>query len=81
MRGRLEHINHALHLRYQLLHAYMLQFPKLTGALSEVSEAVITVEPPAKFARTAEELFGKEEWKYAIMEFKRAARLGTGRAD
>lgn len=80
-KGRLEHINHALHLRYQLLHAYMLQFPKLTGALSEVSEAVITVEPPAKFARTAEELFGKEEWKYAIMEFERAARLGTGRAD
>lgn len=74
-------LNRTLHLRYQLLHAYLLQFPKLAGALSEVSEKTITVEPPAKFARAAEELFGKEEWKDAILEFKRTARLGTGGAD
>ena len=81
VKGCLEQVNRGLHLRYQLLHAYMLQFPKLNGALSEVSEAVITVEPPAKFARTAEELFGKEEWKHAIMEFERLKRLRTGGAD
>lgn len=78
---RLNNINRALHLRYQLLHAYLLQFPKLSGALSEVSEAVITVEPPVKFARAAEELFGKEEYKHAIMEFTRLTRLRTGGAD
>lgn len=68
----------AFNLRYQLLHAYLLQFPKLTGALSEVSEKIITVEPPAKFAKTAEELFGKEEYKHAIMEFQRSSRFRTG---
>ena len=73
--------NRTLHLKYQLLHAYMLQFPSLSGALSEVSEQVITVEPPAKFAGAAEKLFGKEEWKNAIMEFTRITRLRTGGAD
>ena len=77
---RLKNLNKSLNLRYQLLHAYLLQFPKLTGALSEVSEKVITVEPPAKFARTAEELFGKEEYKHAIMEFQRSSRFRTGGA-
>jgi len=78
---KLNSINRALHLRYQLLHAYLLQFPKLTGALSEVSEKIITVEPPAKFARAAEELFGKEEYKHAIMEFTRSSRFRTGGTD
>lgn len=78
---RLENINRALHLKYQLLHAYLLQFPKLSGALAEVSEKVISVEPPAKFAKAAEELFGKEEYKHAIMEFERLTRLRTGGAD
>ena len=78
---RLNSINKALNLRYQLLHAYLLQFPKLTGVLSEVSEKIITVEPPAKFARAAEELFGKEEYKHAIMEFKRSSRFRTGGTD
>ena len=71
----------ASNLRYQLLHAYLLQFPKLTGALSEVSEKIITVDPPAKFARTAEELFGKEEYTHAIMEFQRSSRFRTGGTD
>ncbi len=69
------------HLRYQLLHAYLLQFPKLSGVLSEVSEQIITVDPPAKFLKTAEELFGKEEYSNAIMEFKGASRFRTGGAD
>ena len=77
----LEKRNRSLHLRYQLLHAYLLHFPKLEGALEEVSEKVITAEPPAKFARAAEELFGKEEWKHAIVEFERTAGLRTGGAD
>ena len=71
----------ASNLRYQLLHAYLLQFPKLTGALSEVSEKIITVDPPAKFARAAEELFGKEEYRHAIMEFKRSSRFRIGGTD
>jgi len=78
---RLNGINRALHLRYQLLHAYLLQFPKLTGALSEVSEKIITVDPSAKFAGAAEELFGKEEYRHAIMEFKRSSRFRTGGTD
>ena len=78
---RLESLNRALHLRYQLLHAYLLQFPKLSGVLSEVSEKIITVEPPVKFNKAAEELFGKEEYKHAIMEFKRSSRFRTGGTD
>ena len=78
---KLNSINRALHLRYQLLHAYLLQFPTLTGALSEVSEKIITVEPTAKFAKAAEELFGKEEYRHAIMEFKRSSRFCIGGTD
>lgn len=78
---RLNNLNRALHLRYQLLHAWLLEFPKLSGALSEVSEKRITVDPPTKFARVAEELFGKEEYKDAIMEFKGSARLRIGGTD
>lgn len=78
---RLSSINRALHLRYQLLHAYLLQFPKLNGALSEVSEKIITVDPPVKFAKAAEELFGKEEYRHAIMEFKRSSRFRIGGTD
>lgn len=74
-------VNGALHLRYQMLHAYLLQFPKLSGALSEVSEKIITVDPPAKFLKAAEELFGKEEYQHAIMEFKRSSRFRTGGTD
>ena len=80
-KGNAQEINRKLHLKYQLLHAYLLQFPMLTGALQKLSNQVISVEPPAKFAKAAEELFGKEEWKNAIMEFARSKRLGTGRAD
>ena len=78
---RLNNLNHALHLRHQLLHAYLLQFPKLSGALSEVSEQIIAVEPPVKFARAAEELFGKEEYSNAVMEFKRLTRFRPGGTD
>ena len=78
---RINNLNRTLQLRYQLLHAYLLQFPKLSGVLSEVSENIITVEPPAKFAKVAEELFGKEEYKHAIMEFKRSSRFRTGGTD
>ncbi len=78
---RLKNINRELRLRYQLLHAYLLQFPKLSGVLAEVSEKVITVKPPVKFTKAAEELFGKEEYRDAIMEFERVTRLRTGRTD
>lgn len=54
----LQEINRSFHLKYQLLHAYLLQFPRLEGALAELSERVITVEPAPRFLRTAEEIFG-----------------------
>lgn len=78
---RFYNINRNLHLHCHLLHAYLLQFPKLSGALLEVSEKVITVEPPARFVKAAEKLFGKEEWKNAIMEFERLTGLCTGGTD
>ncbi len=76
---KLQEVNRKLHLKYQLLHSYLIQFPIFLGELSNLSEQVITVEPSAKFMRTAEELFGKEESKNAIMEFERATRLNTRR--
>lgn len=78
---QLTSLNCHLHLRCHLLHAYLLQFPTLSGALSEVSDKIITVEPPARFVKAAEKLFGKEEWKNAIMEFERITGLRTGRTD
>ena len=80
-KGTTVEISRKLHLKYQLLHAYLLQFPVLTGTLQTLSKQVVAVEPPAKFSKVAEELFGKEEWKNAVMEFERAKRLSAGRAD
>lgn len=77
--SKLQGVNQKLHLKYQLLHSYLLQFPVLSDELSNLSEKVITVEPSAKFMRTVQELFGKEGWKNAIMEFERAARVSTRR--
>ena len=76
---KLQEVNQKLHLKYQLLHSYLIQFPVFLGELNNLSEQVITVEPSAKFMRTAEELFGKEEGKNAIMEFERATRVGIRR--
>ena len=75
--NKLQEINRKCHLKYQLLHSYLLQFPVFTNELSHLSEKIIAVEPSAKFMRTAEELFGKEECKNAIMEFERVTRFGT----
>lgn len=63
--------------KYQLLHAFLLRFPKAEGALSGLSEQTITTLPPRLFARTADRLFGKEKWEHAVMEFERVKRLGT----
>lgn len=68
-------------LKYQLLHAYMLQFPRLDGSMSKLSERVITTMPPKAFQRVADQIFGREKWKNAVMEFERIKRLGAGRAD
>ena len=76
--GNIRNINQKLKLKYQLLHAYLLAFPVLSGALEELSGKVITAEPPVKFERTADELFEKEEWRHAIMEFERITRLRAG---
>ena len=46
-------------LKHQLLHAYRLEFPKLTGALAEVSEKSFTAPLPARFARILENSSGR----------------------
>lgn len=78
---KLQEINRSFRLRYQLLHAYLLKFPKLEGTLEPLSEKVVTVEPAPKFMRTVEEMFGKEEYRNAIMEFERLTRFRAGGTD
>lgn len=63
--------------RYQMLHAFLLRFPKTEGALSGLSEQTITTPPPRLFAHTADRLFEKEKWEHAVMEFERVKRLGA----
>ncbi len=41
---------------YQLLHAYRLEFPKLEGALSALSERVLVAPLPTKFQKILEDL-------------------------
>lgn len=61
---KLQEINREHHLKYQLLHAYLLQFPKLSGTLAALSEQVITVNPAPKFLQTMQEIFGSTDvWK------------------
>ena len=76
--GNVRSMNQKLKLKYQLLHAYLLQFPETSGALEQLSQQVISIEPPIKFQRAADELFEKEEWRHAIMEFERIKRFRTG---
>ncbi|MDD5935079.1 MAG: RluA family pseudouridine synthase [Clostridiales bacterium] len=42
---------------YQLLHAYRLEFPKLSGACSNLSDQVFICEPPKKFKDVEKQLF------------------------
>lgn len=55
--ARLLEVNRVYHLKYQLLHAYLLQFPKTSGALEALSEKVISVSPAPKFLQTMQEIF------------------------
>lgn len=66
-----------LRVTHQLLHAFMLCFPKTEGALLGLSEKTITTPPPRQFAQAADQLFGKEKWEHAVMEFERLKRLGV----
>ena len=63
----LQEINRKFHLKHQLLHAYCLEFPNLSGTLAALSEKRIIVDPAPKFLRTMEEIFDttdvKEIWK------------------
>lgn len=65
--GNLQEMNRRFHLKYQLLHAYMLCFPKLSGTLEALSEKTITVNPAPKFLQTMQEIFDstdvKKFWK------------------
>ncbi|MBP3610024.1 MAG: RluA family pseudouridine synthase [Lachnospiraceae bacterium] len=62
----LQEMNRRFHLKYQLLHAYLLQFPELEGALETLSGKRITVDPAPKFMRTLEEIFGPVEIKELV---------------
>lgn len=75
---KMQSINKKLHLNCQLLHSYLLEFPKEVGVLKQLSQQIITADLPAKFKQTADLLFEREEWKYAVMEFERIKRLRTG---
>lgn len=68
------------HTEHQLLHAYLLVFPELSGTLSKVSEKTVIAEPPRQFVRVADQIFGREVWNDAVMEFKRSAWLRAGGA-
>ena len=60
-------MNIKYHVKYQLLHAYMLRFPKLEGTLAAMSERVIAVNPAPKFLQTMQDIFGSTDvaavWK------------------
>ena len=62
-------MNIKYHVKYQLLHAYMLRFPKLEGTLLALSERVVTVNPAPKFLQTMQNIFGSTDvaafWKKA----------------
>ncbi|MBQ7371941.1 MAG: RluA family pseudouridine synthase [Blautia sp.] len=49
------------HLKHQLLHAWCLEFPKLEGALSGLSEQVFLAEPPETFLKIAA---AEDLWPY-----------------
>jgi len=55
---RLLEVNREYHLKYQLLHAYRLHFPKLDGTLEKLSEKAVSVHPAPKFLQTMQEIFG-----------------------
>ena len=63
----LQEMNRKYHLKYQLLHAYMLCFPELTGTLGALSGKTVTVNPAPKFMQTMQEIFEstdvKKFWK------------------
>ncbi len=61
--------------KYQMLHAFMLVFPKNSGELKEASGKCITCEPPEKFKSIAAKKFKEEEFVNAVMEFKRTQGL------
>ncbi len=60
---------------YQLLHAFMLVFPKTAGELTEAAGKTVYCMPPGTFADTAVKLFNKEDYLNAVMEFKRTQGL------
>lgn len=68
------------HVEHQLLHAYLLVFPELSGTLSQISGKTIAAEPPRQFVRVADQIFGREVWNDAVMEFKGSAWLRSGGA-
>lgn len=78
--GKIREARERYHTEHQLLHAYLLVFPALSGILSQVSEKTVIAEPPRQFVRVADQIFGREVWNDAVMEFKRSAWLRTGGA-
>lgn len=63
--------------KHQMLHAFMLVFPKNTLRLNGLENKVISCMPPKDFLKTAKEIFGDKEVTDAILEFERLKRLGT----
>ncbi|MBE5951860.1 MAG: RluA family pseudouridine synthase [Lachnospiraceae bacterium] len=64
---RLAEVNQKYHLKYQLLHAYLLKFPQTSGALAALSGKTVSVNPAPKFLQTMQDIFGttdvRELWR------------------
>ena len=63
--------NVGLKLNFQLLHAYLLVFPKASGKLSEIAGKSVSCLPPVKFKNAVLKIFSEEEYSNAVMEFTR----------
>lgn len=60
-----EQIKQNYRLSYQLLHAYQLTFPDLSGALAPLSKQTITADPPKDFVTIMK---GLKLWQPGILE-------------
>ncbi len=60
---------------HQLLHAFMLVFPKDSGRLTEAAGKSVYCMPSGRFSDTALKIFKEEDYLNAIMEFERTQGL------
>lgn len=69
--GTNERMRQRFGLKYQLLHSWRLELPKLSGELSDLSGKVFTARPPEQFDRIRKEM-GLD---YGDLEFQRTSGI------